>query len=59
MLVSLAGLAEELAGLESVHARELDRDVREGVYHTGVASVVQVIGMRPHAQPTARVPPGG
>lgn len=46
MLVSLADLTEELAGLEFVHARELERDVREGEYHTGVASVVQVIGVR-------------
>jgi SAM-dependent methyltransferase len=46
MAVSLAGLLEELAGLEFVHARELDREVREGAYHTGVASVVQVVGRR-------------
>jgi hypothetical protein len=49
MMVSLAGLIEELAGLEFAHARELERDVREGAYHTGVASVVQVVAMRPHA----------
>lgn len=47
MLLTLADLTEELAGLEFVHARELDREVREGAYHTGVASVVQVIGVRP------------
>lgn len=47
MLVTLARLTEELAGLELVHARELDREVREGAYHTGVASVVQVVGRRP------------
>lgn len=46
MLVSLADLTEELAGLDLIHARELERDVREGEYHTGVASVVQVIGVR-------------
>ena len=46
LLVSLAGLTEELAGLEFVHARELDREVREGAYHTGVAAVVQVVGRR-------------
>jgi SAM-dependent methyltransferase len=48
MLPTLAELTEELAGLEFVHARELDREVREGAYHTGVASVVQVVGLRPH-----------
>lgn len=53
MTVSLAGLIEELAGLEFVHARELDREVREGAYHTGVASVVQVVGLRPLAAPGA------
>lgn len=51
MTVSLAGLIEELAGLEFVHARELDREVREGAYHTGVASVVQVVGLRQHVEP--------
>ena len=50
MLVSLADLAAELAGLEFVHARELEREVREGSYHTGVASVVQLVGLRPVAE---------
>ena len=53
MLMTLAGLREELAGLEFVHARELDREVREGAYHTGVASIVQVVGLRQHAEPGA------
>jgi SAM-dependent methyltransferase len=48
MLVSLTALTEELAGLEFVHARELDREVREGSFHTGLASVVQLVGMRRH-----------
>lgn len=51
MMVTLAGLKEELAGLDFVHARELERDVREGAYHTGVASVVQVVGQRPGEAP--------
>jgi SAM-dependent methyltransferase len=49
MLASLVELTEELAGLEFVHAQELDREVREGAYHTGVASVVQIIAVRPSA----------
>jgi SAM-dependent methyltransferase len=53
MMPSLADLKEELAGLEFVHARELDREVREGAYHTGLASVVQVVGLRPNAQRSA------
>lgn len=51
MLVSLAALIEELAGLEFVVARELDREVREGMYHTGIASVAQVVGLRRHTAP--------
>jgi SAM-dependent methyltransferase len=47
MLPTLSDLTAELAGLEFVHARELDREVREGAYHTGVASVVQIVGVRP------------
>jgi SAM-dependent methyltransferase len=53
MLPTLAELAEELAGLEFVHARELEREVREGAYHTGVALVVQIVGEKP-ADPAAR-----
>ena len=38
--------ADELAGLEFLHARELERVVREGAYHTGLASVVQLLARR-------------
>ena len=48
MLAALAELIAELDGLEFLHARELERDVREGAYHSAVASVVQVIGVRQH-----------
>ena len=47
MTPTLAGLRVELAGLEFEHAAELERDVVEGRYHTGVASVVQLVGRRP------------
>ncbi len=46
MLVSLADLSVELAGLEFSHAVETEREVREGTYHTGLAAVVQVVGHR-------------
>ena len=46
LLVSLDDLTRELAGLEFLHARELEREVREGTYHTGLASVVQVVARR-------------
>lgn len=46
MLLSLDDLKRELAGLDLVHGRELNREVREGAYHTGHASVVQCIAMK-------------
>jgi SAM-dependent methyltransferase len=46
LMVSLDDLTRELAGLEFLHARELEREVREGSYHTGLASVVQVVARR-------------
>ena len=47
MTMTLAGLAEELAGLEFVHGQELLREVHEGPGHTGVGAVVQVIARKP------------
>lgn len=47
MLMSLAELKQELAGLEFVHAVRIERDVREGSSHTGLASVVQLFGLKP------------
>jgi SAM-dependent methyltransferase len=51
MLVALATLTGELAGLELLHAQELEREVREGAYHTGAASVVQIVARRPPSEP--------
>jgi len=47
MLMSLAELREELAGLQFSHGVELERDVREGSGHTGLAAVVQLLGVKP------------
>lgn len=44
--MTLAGLRTELASLEFEHAAELEREVIEGRYHTGRASVVQVVARR-------------
>jgi len=41
-----ASLREELGGLKFLHLKELEREVIEGVYHTGLASVVQAIAAR-------------
>lgn len=47
LLVSLDDLRRELAGLEFLHAVELEREVREGAYHTGPAAVVQLVARKP------------
>lgn len=46
MLMTLAGLRDELAGLEFLIGREIERDVVEGTCHTGRAAVVQVLARR-------------
>lgn len=53
LMVSLDDLTRELTGLEFLHARELEREVREGTYHTGLASVVQLVARRGTAGPGA------
>jgi SAM-dependent methyltransferase len=46
LLMTLAALREELAGLEFLIARECERDVIEGAGHTGRAAVVQILARR-------------
>ena len=46
MLMTLASLRQELAGLRFVQAVELDRNVIEGKFHTGQAAVVQILGVK-------------
>lgn len=46
LLASLETILAELEGLEIVHQAALVRDVSEGQFHTGEASVVQVVGRR-------------
>jgi SAM-dependent methyltransferase len=47
LLMTLAALREELAGLELAHAVECERDVIEGTYHTGRGAVVQILARKP------------
>ena len=47
MLMTLAGLRRELAGLDFVHAVECEREVVEGRLHHGLGAVVQVVAIRP------------
>ncbi len=44
MLVSVEAVKSKLTGLDWKIAQELDREVIEGKYHTGMAAVVQVLG---------------
>ena len=46
MLMTLASLRKELAGLRFVQAAELERNVLEGKFHTGQAAVVQIVGIK-------------
>ena len=47
MMQTAASLRAELPGLDFVHLVELERDVVEGVFHTGLGAVVQAIGVKP------------
>ena len=46
LLYELADLRDDLADLEIVIGRELEREILEGVYHTGRSAVVQVLARR-------------
>lgn len=46
MLMTLASLRQELAGLHLIQALELERKVTEGKFHTGQAAVVQILGVK-------------
>ena len=45
------GLREELAGLRFEILREVEREVVEGRYHTGLGAVVQALAVKPDAEP--------
>lgn len=47
LLMELDELLSEFTGLEFRHARKCERAVREGSGHTGLASVVQLLGFKP------------
>ena len=47
MLMTLDELREDLAGLELLVAREVEREIVEGDHHTGPGAVVQVVAKRP------------
>ncbi len=45
--MDLSDVMGELAGLEFRHSRQLERIVLEGSRHTGLASVIQIVGIKP------------
>jgi SAM-dependent methyltransferase len=46
VMQSKESLSLELTGLKFKHLVELERDVREGIYHTGMGAVVQAIASK-------------
>ena len=46
LTMTLVDLEQELEGLDLILAQEIERDVIEGLYHTGRGAVVQVIGRK-------------
>ena len=47
LLVTLDQLQQELAGLEFLHAAEVEREIHEGHGHNGLSSVVQIVARKP------------
>ncbi len=48
LTMTLDALRRELEGLEFHHAEELEREVVEGLFHTGHAAVVQLLARKPN-----------
>ena len=46
LMQTAASLRAELPGLDFVHLLELEREVVEGTFHTGLGAVVQAIGIK-------------
>ena len=46
LTMTLADLREELAGMQFLLAQEIERDVIEGLYHTGRGAVVQIVAQK-------------
>lgn len=46
LLFELSSLQRELSSLSFVEAREIERSLQEGSYHTGMAAVVQILAIK-------------
>jgi len=47
LLLEPAVVRDELAGLDLLHFAEVERPVLEGILHTGVAAVLQIVARKP------------
>jgi SAM-dependent methyltransferase len=47
LLLTLDAVRGELAGLEFLHAVEIEREVHEGTFHNGPSAVIQVLARKP------------
>jgi 2-polyprenyl-3-methyl-5-hydroxy-6-metoxy-1,4-benzoquinol methylase len=47
LMMTLDDLAEELEELELVHAKSVERYIKEGSLHNGMGAVVQVVAIKP------------
>lgn len=47
LMMDTETLRSELAGLELLHLRECERDIREGELHNGIGAVVQAVARKP------------
>lgn len=47
LMMELKTVREELAGLDLVIAREVDREINEGTLHSGPSAVIQVLARKP------------
>lgn len=45
-MMSKESLSVELSGVKFLHLKELEREIIEGVYHTGMSAVVQAIAVK-------------
>lgn len=47
MMMTVGGLQSELAGLEFLLAREVEREIHEGPFHEGMSAVTQLVARKP------------
>lgn len=46
LLMDLPTLQDELTGLQIMHGKEVERQIEEGTYHSGLSAVVQIVARK-------------